>query len=64
MTSPHPTIVAESVGKSFGTGQRQTIILRGVSLRVMAGEVVFLVGLSGSGECDGERLMVAARGCR
>lgn len=43
-------ILAEDVCKSFGTGQKQSVILRHVSLAVHQGETVFLVGPSGSGK--------------
>ena len=45
-----PTIEANSVSKWFGAGQRQTAILRCVSLRAEQGETLFLVGPSGSGK--------------
>jgi putative ABC transport system ATP-binding protein len=44
------TIEAENVCKSFGNGQRQSVILRGVSLTADRGETLFLVGPSGSGK--------------
>jgi putative ABC transport system ATP-binding protein len=50
MPVSQPTIVADNVGKSFGAGQRRSVILRGVSLTVASGEVAFLVGPSGSGK--------------
>jgi putative ABC transport system ATP-binding protein len=50
MTGPQFTVEAENVCKSFGAGQRQSLILRGVSLAVTRGETVFLVGPSGSGK--------------
>src|SRR5262249_35750228 len=50
MTASQLTIQAENVCKSFGTGQRQSLVLRGVSLAVTRGETVFLVGPSGSGK--------------
>jgi putative ABC transport system ATP-binding protein len=48
--SAEVTIEAENVCKSFGTGQRQTLVLRGVGLAVSRGETVFFVGPSGSGK--------------
>jgi putative ABC transport system ATP-binding protein len=44
------TLVAENVCKSFGRGQRQSLILRGVTLAAERGEIVFLVGPAGSGK--------------
>jgi putative ABC transport system ATP-binding protein len=43
-------ICAEGVSKCFGIGQKQSVILRGVSLTVDQGKTVFLVGPSGSGK--------------
>jgi putative ABC transport system ATP-binding protein len=45
-----PTIEAENVCKSFGNGQRQSVILRGVSLTASRGETLFLAGPSGGGK--------------
>jgi putative ABC transport system ATP-binding protein len=50
MTAPDRMILAEGVGKHFGTGQKRSVILRGVSLAVDRGETVFLAGPSGSGK--------------
>jgi putative ABC transport system ATP-binding protein len=45
-----PAIVATDLYKRFGSGQRQTAVVRGVSLCIKRGEAVFLVGPSGSGK--------------
>jgi putative ABC transport system ATP-binding protein len=44
------TIVVRDVDKWFGSGQRRTSILHGISMEVARGETVFLVGPSGSGK--------------
>jgi len=50
MPAPQLTILAQDVSKSFGNGQKQSVILRGVSVAAPRGETVFLVGPSGSGK--------------
>jgi putative ABC transport system ATP-binding protein len=50
MGIPGPALLARDIYKSFGTGPRQTPILRGVDVEVARGETVFLVGPSGSGK--------------
>ena len=46
MTQPPPVLVASDIRKSFGSHQ----VLKGVSLSVARGEVVTLIGASGSGK--------------
>jgi putative ABC transport system ATP-binding protein len=43
-------LLAQGVYKGFGTGPRRSPILRGVSLQVVQGQTLFLVGPSGSGK--------------
>lgn len=50
MSAERYAVVARDLCKTFGTGQRQSVVLRGVSLTVARGESVFLVGPSGSGK--------------
>lgn len=46
MTNSRPLVRAEGVHKSFGTHE----VLKGIDLEVKAGEVVCLLGISGSGK--------------
>ena len=43
-------ILARGVHKSFGTGVQRTHILKNAGLGIALGEIVFLVGPSGSGK--------------
>ncbi|MGB8274895.1 MAG: ABC transporter ATP-binding protein [Alphaproteobacteria bacterium] len=45
-----PLIVAEDITKDYGHGQTKVAALRGVSVTVMAGEFVAVMGPSGSGK--------------
>ncbi len=48
--SPAPSIVAEEVCRSFGTGATANPVLRGVSLAIRPGALTLIVGPSGSGK--------------
>lgn len=45
-----PQLVARDLQRSFRIGSRRIEVLRGISLEVERGEVVFLVGASGAGK--------------
>jgi putative ABC transport system ATP-binding protein/lipoprotein-releasing system ATP-binding protein len=45
-----PQLVARDLRRSFKIGPRKIEVLRGISLDVMEGEAVFLVGASGAGK--------------
>lgn len=47
---PAPTLIAENVCKSFGSGQQRTQVLNGLSLSVNAGELTLISGPSGCGK--------------
>lgn len=45
-----PILQAQGVGKIYAEGKVRTEVLRGIDLRVHAGEVLAIVGVSGSGK--------------
>ena len=50
MSAPHAVVSVQDVSFSFGEGSVRKQILFGVSLELMAGEIVLLTGPSGSGK--------------
>jgi putative ABC transport system ATP-binding protein len=50
MTSAPAVVELDGVHKSYGTGGTTVAVLRGVELRVAAGEIVAVAGRSGSGK--------------
>ncbi len=50
MADPKPIIHLRDVRKSYGQGRGRQEVLRGVSLDIMAGELIAMVGQSGSGK--------------
>ena len=50
MNSPHPALELRSVARSYPEGKGKLEVFRGLDLAVHAGEIVALVGQSGSGK--------------
>jgi len=50
LSAPMPVLAAQNISKAYRQGQARIDVLRGVSLRLYAGERVAIVGRSGSGK--------------
>ena len=48
--SPDPVVLAKDVHKTYGSGEVEVHVLRGVSLDVQRGEIVAIMGTSGGGK--------------
>ena len=48
--SPDPVVLAKDVHKTYGSGEVEVHVLRGVSLDVQRGEIVAIMGPSGGGK--------------
>ena len=48
--SPDPVVLAKDVHKTYGSGEVEVHVLRGVSLNVQRGEIVAIMGPSGGGK--------------
>lgn len=50
VTTVAPRLELKGVGKSYGTGDRRTVVLNDINLQIHEGEFVAIVGFSGSGK--------------
>lgn len=45
----HPILIAENITRRFGSGDTEVVAVKNISLTVSSGEVILIMGPSGSG---------------